>query len=572
MPREILPNYIPQMVEQMVTERALAYEAERLGFQVSDADVANTIRQLAPNLFPDGKFVGREAYAAMLAQQQVTIAEFEQDLKRQILITRLRNVAVEGTIVTPAEIEQEYRKKHAKIKVEYVKLTGDKYRAAAQPTMEEMQNFFKANTARYQAPEKKNLTILIADQAKLEQTVNAPDADLQRMYSQNQDQFRTPDRVKVRHILLKTTEKPASEEAKIKARAEDLLKQIRGGADFAELAKKNSEDPGSAANGGAYPDWMTHGQTLPEFDKAAFSLKPGQTSDPVKTQVGFHIIQTLQKEEARLRPFEEVKGEMAAQWKKQRVNDLMQQASDKAQSELQKDPAHPEKVAAGLNMQLVRVDGVAPGDPIKEIGPSPDFEQSIAGLKKGEVSQPAGIVGKVALALATDVTPARPSTFEEVQSQIRDTITQNRLAQALQDHARELAQKAVSMGGDLAKAAKSMGLEVKTSGEFARADNIEGLGSASYVQEGFSRPDGAVFGPIGMTDGTVVTKVIQHIEPDLSKLPEERTAIRDEIKIRKARDRNALFEAGVRDALIKQGKIKIHQDVINRLVGSYGAG
>src|SRR5215469_4637776 len=111
LPAEILPTFVPQMVQDMITERALAYEAERLGFQVTDQEVRDAIRQMAPNLFPNGNFVGKEAYAAMLAQQGVSIPEFESDLRRQILITRLRNIALEGTVVTPAEIEQAYKKK-----------------------------------------------------------------------------------------------------------------------------------------------------------------------------------------------------------------------------------------------------------------------------------------------------------------------------------------------------------------------------------------------------------------------------------------------------------------------------
>jgi parvulin-like peptidyl-prolyl isomerase len=99
--------------------------------------------------------------------------------------------------------------------------------------------------------------------------------------------------------------------------------------------------------------------------------------------------------------------------------------------------------------------------------------------------------------------------------------------------------------------------------------SVEGLGSASYIQEGFTRPDGTVFGPISTPDAVVVAKVLQHTDPDLSKLPEQRVALRDEIKGQKGRDRNSLFETGLRDALIKQGKIKIHQDVINRLLASY---
>jgi peptidyl-prolyl cis-trans isomerase D len=570
LPPDVLPTYIPTMVEQMVTDRALAYEAERLGFQVTDVDLAETIRQSAPSLFQDGRFVGRDAYAGMLARQNITIAEFESDLRRQILITRLREVAMEGTLVTPLEIEQAYRKKNEKIKIEYVKIPDDKYRAEAQPTIEEVQNFFKANNARFQTAETRNLAILIADPKKMELTATPADADLQRMYSQNQDSFRTPERVKVRHILLKTEGKPASEEPAIKAKAEDLLKQIRGGADFAALAKKNSDDPGSAANGGEYPGFVTRGQTVPEFERAAFSLKPGQTSDLVKTQYGYHIIQVLQHEDARLRPFEEAKSELTTQWKKQHVNDVMNRISDTAQAALQKDPAHPEKVAADLNMQLLRVDGYAAGQTVKEVGANPDFDRAVATLKKGEASQLLALSdSRVVLALATDVTPPRPQTFEEVQNQMRDTITRNRLTAVVQNHARELVEKAKSMGGDLAKAAKAMGLEVKTSGEIDRSGTVEGVGSANYVQEGFTRPDGTVFGPISTPDATVAAKVLQHVNPDLSKLPEQRVSLRDEIKSQKARDRNSLFEAGVRDALIKQGKIKIHQDVINRLLASY---
>src|SRR5450432_3742397 len=134
LPPEILPNYVPQMVDQMITERAMAYEAERLGFQVSDADVADTIRQLVPSLYQDGKFVGRDAYANMLAGQSLTIEQFENDLRRQVLITRLRDVALEGQVVSPLEIEQGFRKKNEKIKIEYVKLTADKYKGESQPS------------------------------------------------------------------------------------------------------------------------------------------------------------------------------------------------------------------------------------------------------------------------------------------------------------------------------------------------------------------------------------------------------------------------------------------------------
>ncbi|MBS1859991.1 MAG: peptidylprolyl isomerase, partial [Acidobacteria bacterium] len=374
LPPEILPNYVPQMVNQMITDRALYMEAQRLGFQVSDAEVAETIRQMIPNLFPDGKFVGNAQYAAMLAQQNMTIDQFEGDLRRQIMIARLRDIAMEGTIVTPEEIEAAYKRKAEKVKVEYVKLTADKYKNEVQPSQAEMEVYFKANAARYTVPEKKNLAVLLADQAKLEATLTPTDADLQRMYNQNPDAFRVPERVKVRHILIMTQGKPAADEPKLKAKAEDLLKQVRAGADFAKLAKQYSEDPGSKDKGGEY--WVQHnGQMVKEFEDAAFNLKPGQ-SDLVKTAYGYHVFQVVERQAAGLRPFSEVKGDLATEWKKERVNDVLQRAGDQAAAALKKDPANPDKVAAEFSMQLVKVDGYTGGD-IPELGPSPDFTQAV---------------------------------------------------------------------------------------------------------------------------------------------------------------------------------------------------
>src|SRR5688572_2405107 len=248
LPPELLPAYVPTIVDNMVTDHALAYQAEQLGFEVTDEQVRQAIQQMAPSLFPEGQFVGKEAYAAMLGQNNITIQEFETDLRRQLLVTRMRNIALEGAIVTPLEIEQEFRKKNEKIKIQYVKLTTDKYKKEVEPAADELQTYFKANTARYNLPESKNLAVLVADQAKMEQSINPTDADLLRAYNQDQGQFRMPETVKVRHILLKTEGKPPADEPKIKAQAEDILKQVKAGGDFAALVKKHSEDTASVPN------------------------------------------------------------------------------------------------------------------------------------------------------------------------------------------------------------------------------------------------------------------------------------------------------------------------------------
>src|SRR5580658_1102059 len=318
LPAELMPHYIPQFINSMVTERALAFEANRMGFKVSDADLAASIKQTFPQLWQDGKFAGKAAYEQVLSQQNLTIPEFEKEMARQLLVTKMRNVALEGTVVTPQEIEQEYRRRNDKVKIEYVKITGDKLRAEVQTTPDEQRKYYEANKPIYQIPEKRDLGIVIVDQAKLEQTIQPSDADLMRVYNENKDTYRMPERVNVRHILLNTTGKDAKQEAAVKAKAEDLVKQLRAGANFKEMVEKYSEDPGSKKTGGEY-DGVVHGQMVPEFDKAAFSLKVNEISDPVKTTYGYHILQVLKHEQAQLKPFNDVKAQLAAEYRKQRV-------------------------------------------------------------------------------------------------------------------------------------------------------------------------------------------------------------------------------------------------------------
>jgi len=567
-PPELVSLYVPRIIDEMITQRSLVYEAAQLGLTVSDEETSNAIRMAIPQLFPDGKFVGREAYEAFLAQQNLSIPEFENEMQRQVLINRLRIVAVEGTVVTPAEIEREYHRRLDKVRIQYVLVSPDKLKSEVQVTPAEVKDYHDKNPAAFPIPEKRSLALVIVDQAKLEQSINTSDADLHRLYNADRDRFRTPERVKVRHILLKTTGKSPEEDAKIKAKAEDLLKQIKAGGDFAELARKNSDDPGSATKGGEL-GWIVRGQTVKPFEDAAFSLKPNDISNAIKTEYGYHILQVLDHEQAHQRTFDEVKSDLAGEFRKQRANQLMQDLPDRLQAALKKDP--PAKVASDMNLAPpVMVENVSAGDPVPEVGVNKEFEQSVAGLQKGAVSQPVALPpNRVVLAVVTQVTPQHPSSLEEAQARIKQALESQRLQQLVNKRANDLAAKARAMSGDLEKAAKSLGLEVKSPDAFSRQGAVEGLGQASYVGQAFDKPDGAVFGPLPVTGGQVVGKVVSHLPADMSQFEAQRAGLRDELKSTKAREREELFRAGLREQLIKEGKVKIYQDVVNRLVATY---
>jgi len=571
--QSIPPNmaaiFVPQIANQLITEYAVAFQAERMGFRVSEADLARTIRRILPQLFLGDQFAGREQYSAALAQQNLTIPQFEETLRKQLLVEALRKMVIESVVVSASDVEREFHARNDKVKIEYAAVAPDKLISEAVVRPDEIKGQFERNRAAYQIPEKRSLDLLVVDQAKVAAAVAAPESELRRAYEQNKDAYRVPERVHVRHILLKTTDVPKEEIAKIEAKAGDLLKQLKSGADFAALAKKNSEDAGSAPKGGDL-SWVVRGQTVKAFEDAAFSLKVGEISGVIKTEYGFHILQVLEKQEAHLQPFEEVKAQLAADLNKQAVFDRMQTLSDNARAALDKDPRSGPKVAEALGLQFIRADKIGPGEPIPEIGPSPELQDALSSLRKDEVSPVVQISPtRLAVAVVTDVVPSRQAELAEVESQIRTQLQSEKVRQLVGERAKQLFEKAKSLNGDLKKAAQSVGVETKTSAEFSRDGNIEGLGSAAYINEAFKAPVGELLGPSAVNQSQVVYKVVARVAADASQMAAERDSMVEQLKNSRARARVEIFEDSLRQRLIKEGKIKVYQDVINRLISSY---
>ena len=567
MPPGMLQHYVPQIIQQMITEKAMIYQAGRMGFVVTEADTAKAIRDQMPQLFPNGQFVGAAAYAAVLQQQEMTIPEFEEYMSNQILLNRLRSVALESTVVSNADIEHEFRLKNEKATIDYVKVSPKSVQADVKVSPEELKDYYEKNKPAYRIPEKRGLKLAVFDPAKINEAVVISDTQLRMAYEQNKDRYRIPERVKARHILLMTQGKPPADEAKLKAQAEDLLKQIKSGANFAELAKKYSEDPGSKDKGGDL-DWVVKGQTVAEFEAALFALKPNGISGVVKTTYGFHIIQALEKENAHLKTLEEVKTELTTELKNQAGQQQVQTTLDNAVAAFKKNPDQFDQIAAQNHLKVVPVDAAGAGDPVPDLGVNRDFEDAVYSLKKGEVSAPVSAPGnRTIVALVTAVYPAHPATFQEVENQIRPALAQDKARRLVTQKAANLAAKVKELNGDLKKAAQSMGLEVVSAPAFSRNGAIEGLGSPDAIPEIFTKPAGTIFGPAMVGTDPVVGKITARIEPNITELPLQTAAIRDDIKHTKARERDALFEDGVREQLLKEGKIKIHSDVLKRVSG-----
>src|SRR5438270_6296621 len=314
LPKGILGMYAPMLVNQMIEGKAMAYKAREMGLRVSDQELGDTIQ----NEFATqtgGKF-DMSIYQAVLAQQGLTVPDFEQRQREGMLATRLENLELQSLIVSDDEARAEYQRKNLKVGLQYLDFEGKNFTAKVNKDPAAVKAYFAKNRSAFRIPEKRDFDLIVGSNADFIQSAKVSDAELQKTYNENMDSYRIPERVKVRHILIKTQGKPKEEAPKLKAKAEDILKQLQNGGNFAELAKKNSEDPGSAVKGGEL-DWIVRGQTVPNFEKAAFSLQPGELSGIVETEYGYHILQVEAKQEAHTQSFDEVKPQLLAEAQKQ---------------------------------------------------------------------------------------------------------------------------------------------------------------------------------------------------------------------------------------------------------------
>jgi peptidyl-prolyl cis-trans isomerase D len=561
-PPDLVQVIIPQQVDQLVEERALAYEAKRLGFDVSDQDLANTIRSTQFGT------LNPQQYRDAVEQMGETVGEFETNLRSGLAGNSLEALAIEGAVVSPAEVEAEYRRRNEKAKLEYLGFDPVKTGAEVKPTPEQLKAYYDRNKNFFTQPETRDVQLVVADQAQVGQSIQISDAQVESYYNSHKDQYRTPERVQARHILIKTTGKTPAEITQLKAKAEDLLKQIKGGADFAKLAATNSEDPGSAAKGGDL-GWIVRGQMVKNFEDSVFSLKPKEISDVITTEYGFHIIQVMEREPARLRTLEEVKPEIVGNLRNQQVFDLMQNLADQAHAELVKAPQNARQIADKFKLQFVSLDKYKQGDTVATLGTDPQAPATIMSLKKGEVSQVVQAGNKLVIAEVTDIHPSHPAEYGEVELQVRVQYTQQQGVQLVADRAKKAADLLKTNGGDLKAAAKTLGMEVKSTDLFGRSGVAEGIGAASYFGDAFDKPVGSIIGPINAGTQTVVAKIVERQEPDMSKLPQERDAIVLALKGKKTAERQVMLRDSILSTLIQQGKVKMHRDVINRLIARY---
>ena len=547
-----------QILQQMIDEQAALTEAQRQGIQVSDEELAQQIFSI-PGLQENGRFVGEARYEQLLRSQvpPMTKGDFEESLRRSMMIDKLRAALTDWMALSDAEISREFTSRNEKVKLQVVALTADAFRDKVTVSDADVAAYFESHKAEYRMGEQRKVKMLLLDRDQVHAKTSVPVTDVQRAYNAAIGQYSTPEQIRASHILLNTGGK---DEAAVRKQAEDLLAQIKGGADFAELAKKVSEDVGSKVNGGDL-DYFGRGRMVPEFETAAFAMEPGQVSDLVKTQYGFHIIKVVDKKPAVTRTLDEVRPQIEDQLKWERTD---QQITARAAELAERidDPSDLDTVARESGFTVTESGLFQREDPIPGLGVAPQVAIAAFELADNAVSEP--LVSPRGTVFVTVVEKKDPYVPEltEVRDRVREDAIRTRAAELSRQRASEIA-AALRSAGDFAAAAKAQGFVAKDTELVARESPLPDIGVSPEVDKvAFGLPAGGVSEPIATSDGTVIVRVLERDEVTPDELRQGKDAFREQLLTER---RGRFFTAYMTKAKERM-RIEVNNDVVRRLV------
>jgi len=568
----LLPFFAQRAFDDLVNEKILIAEARRMGLKATDDDLRDFLRQgqLGQNIFPDGKFIGQEAYQDLVSRFGYTVPVFEGLVKDDIVVTKLRTLVSSSASVTDAEIRQQFDKQNTKIKFDYAFIKKDEILKSLHPADAELKAYFDLNQKTYvnSIPEKRQLKYVVFDTAKLVTQTEVTQQDLQSYYDQHRDEYRVPEQVNVRHILIKSPlpgpdgKVDPKEQDAAHAKAQDVLKQVKAGGNFADLAKKYSDDPGSAKNGGSL-GFIGKGRTVPEFEKAAFSLPKGGTSDLVQSSYGFHIIHVDDKQDAHLKSVDEIKGQIEPLIKQQKAGQAAQAAAAELLSQARSSSL--EKAAAARGLQVITTDFVTRNNLLPGIGTDPQFTTAAFGQTANAPPDQVQLHDGFAIYQVMAVKPPSTPTFEEIRSRVEQEFKNERASSLLAQKTQELSDRAKA-DHDLKKAAKELGAEYKTSDFVAPDGQVPDIGSMTGpAAVAFSLKPGEISGPINSATTGAVLSVTGRQAPTDADFAAKKDQIRDALMQNKQAEVFGLFLGNLRDQMDKSGKIKKNQKELDTL-------
>ncbi len=428
LPPDMVKSQQAALLDQYVQRELLKQRAERFGYHVSDQELAKQIMEI-PAFVVDGKF-SKDRYNALLRSRGMSETGFEADMQEGLLIEQLRGAVVDSAFVAPYELDRRYAIERQEREIDYALIPAASFAATVTITDEQVRLWYDENRADYLLPETVDLQYVELTRERAEASIDVTEQALKDFYEQVKDRFTSQERRHGRHILI--TVGDGVDDAAALKKAEELTAKAKGGADFAQLAKDNSKDPGSAVQGGDL-GWAQRGMFVGPFEDALFAMSVGEIRGPVKSDFGYHVLKLEEVEAGHVKTFDEARAEVEADYRKDRAQNIFYDESQKLADLAFASLTELDSVAKTMGLQVKTVAGFT-----REGGG--DFGQEAAVIDAAfsedvlerRQNSPLVAVGEDrALVLrVTGHKPAEPRPFESVSAQIREQLKTQRMREA----------------------------------------------------------------------------------------------------------------------------------------------
>jgi len=552
-----------QTLSDMVNEEVIFQEAMSRGLVVSPEEIRDRIMERYEIFQQNGRFIGQERYLEILRANGISPGEFEEAIRKELYLEKFNRLIIDGAALSEAELKEEFYRQKETVKISYLLFQPSGFSELITPSEKELAEYYKGNKENYREPERRKISYIQIEPNSFSREIEVPEREVQRYYQTHLDDFKVPVQRRARHILLKISPNAtAEEEEKIRKRAEEVLSRARAGEDFAELAKRYSEDETTAQSGGDL-GYFSKGSMVKELDDVLFSMQINDISDPIRTNFGYHIVQLTDIQRARYQPLSDVEVREGVE-KALRTEKAEQQAEELAKMVYQEASSGDELHDPGKGYELdVKESGFfAKEEEIEGLGRLPSLAEPAFSLKVGKVSEPVRTSRGYFVFQLVEKKDSYIPPLEKVKPQVIRDFKEKGSKELAKRRAEEV-RKLLGDNPDLSAAASQQEMEPQSSEPFKRGESIEGLGFAPEVEKrAFVMEVGEVSEVVAVDKGFVVFQVVSKKEPTPEEFAQEKETLRETL----LQQKQLRWYSAILTRLREEKKIVLNQPLITKLM------
>ncbi len=544
-------NIPQQVLEQMVQQKLLLRRAREMGISASNQEIRDRIVSLFQR---DGKFIGYDEYRRILDYNRMSISEFEENLKEEIVLNKVIQFLTAGLTATPEEIWENYRKQTESAKIEYLLLEESKVPFEQELQAADVQAYFEKNKERYALPERRTGSYVFVQTDELKKEVEVSEADIEKYYRDNLDQFKEPGRTRVGRVFLSAA---AKDPAVLRQEAEAILNRLKAGTDFAQVARTSSQDE-KAKDGG---DWGTdEWRRLTSKEREAVdSLSAGELSGIIETTDGLAILMVTEKNPERTPTLDEVTVRIKGILEDQKARDLAAQRI----GQLEKSARREKSLDVGaqkIDLKIRDTGLLKQGQALGSIDPAGSIAQALFELKDREISSPIYTYTGTGIVQLEAVEAPRQAALEEVRLDVEKDFRTSKQKELTLQKIQEARAKLDGKNWD--EMASQLGLEYKSVAEHKREQYLGVIGESPEIDRlSFSLPLNQTSEPIDFASGYALLRVLERKEVDREEFEKNKqTELTNYLETKK----NRFLQAYI-GKLREEKKVKINYNLLMQI-------